>query len=119
MAQDRSRPDSDRLIIAELDGVVQRHSRWREPTEAETAAAVAELQEILSGRDDGPELLAEVAGVRLGFYEGTPDEPRARAVARFCLAAGAGEDLIPRWAAEGKRRAEAARRKPGTWRPAP
>jgi hypothetical protein len=71
--------------------------------------APAELREILAGRDDGPALLAEVAGVRLGFYEGEPGEPRARAVARFCIAADADESLIPEWIEEGRRRAEAAR----------
>lgn len=37
---------------------------------------MAELREILSGRRDGADLLAEVASVMLGFREGTPDEPR-------------------------------------------
>ncbi len=48
----------------------------------------------------------------LGFREGTPDEPRARTAARFCLEAGADKDLIQGWIAEGKRRAEMARRPP-------
>jgi hypothetical protein len=32
----------------------QRHARWRDPTEAETAAAVAELQEIIAAGTTGP-----------------------------------------------------------------
>jgi hypothetical protein len=64
-------------------------------------------------------LLAEVAGILQGASEEELDEPRARAAAQLCIAAGADEALIPEWIAEGKRRAEAARRKPGTWRPAP
>jgi hypothetical protein len=62
--QDRTRPDPDRMIAAELTGAAQRNARWRELTEAETAEAVAELQEIAAGRTD---LLAEVAGI--GGYD--------------------------------------------------
>jgi hypothetical protein len=43
--------------------------------ECETAAAVAELQEIVRGRG-GP--LAEAAGVLQGFHEGELDEVRGR-----------------------------------------
>ena len=43
---------------------------------------MAELHEILVGRDDGPALLAEVAGVLLGFSEGAIDEPKARVAAQ-------------------------------------
>jgi hypothetical protein len=46
-------------------------------------------------------LLAEVAGVRLGFYEGELDEPRARAAAQLYIAAGGGLDLIPQRGEEG------------------
>jgi hypothetical protein len=121
MARDRFRGNSARLVVASLSGAAQRHARWGEPTAEETAAAVAELREILAGRDDGPALLAEVAGVRLGFYEGELGEPRAKAVARSCIAAGADESLIPEWAEEGRRRAEAARLPPFStprrWKP--
>jgi len=119
MGQDRSGPDPVRLVVASLSGAVQRHARWRDPTEAETAAAVNELKEILAGRNDAAVLLAETAGLMLGFREGTPDEPRARAAARFCLEAGADEDLIqggspresagPRWRGGHRFRAACAR----------
>jgi hypothetical protein len=112
MGQDRSGPDPVRLVVASLFGAVQRHARWRDPTEAETAAALNELKEILAGRNDAAVLLAETAGLMLGFREGTPDEPRARAAARFFLEAGADEDRIQGWIAEGKRQAEMARRPP-------
>ena len=108
--------DPDRLIVAGLMGAAQRHAGWHELTEAHTAAAVAELREIAGGRAD---LLAEVAGILEGASEEELDEPRARAAARLCIAVGADEAVIPEWIAEGNRRAEAARRKPGTWRPAP
>jgi hypothetical protein len=53
-----------------------------------------------------------VAGLIIGFYAGTAEEPRARTAARYCRAAGADPDLIPRWIAEGKRRAGYARTDP-------
>jgi hypothetical protein len=94
--------------MAELAGAAQRHANWHQPDDTETAVAVAELLEILVGRDDGPALLAEVAGLLLGFDEGGPGEPKARTAAGFCVAAGADESLIERWTAEGRRRAAAA-----------
>jgi hypothetical protein len=80
---------------------------------------VNELKEILAGRNDAAVLLAAAAGLMLGFREGTPDEPRARTAACFCLEAGAGEDLIqggspresagPRWRGGHRFRAACAR----------
>jgi acyl-CoA reductase-like NAD-dependent aldehyde dehydrogenase len=70
-SKDRPGPDPDRLIVAQIHGAAQRHARWREPTEAETAAAVEELREIARDRRD---LLAEVAGILTGAAEGTVDE---------------------------------------------
>jgi len=95
----------DQLTVARLTGAAQRHAPRREPTQQETAAAVEELREIAGPRAD---LLAEVAGLLIGFYRGTAEEVRARAAARYCRAAGAEPDLIPRWIAEGKRRAACA-----------
>jgi hypothetical protein len=80
------------LISAQLTGVAW-GARWHAPDEAETAAAVSELREILAGRQDGP-ALAEVAGLALGFHEGGLSEPRARAAAHFCREAGADPELI-------------------------
>jgi hypothetical protein len=70
---------------------------------------VAELREVAGDR---PDLLAEEAGILIGASEGRPDEPRARAAAQLCIAAGADESLIPGWVEEGRRRAEAARHLP-------
>jgi hypothetical protein len=96
----------DQLTVARLAGAAQRHAPWREPTRQETAAAVEELREIAGSRAD---LLAEVAGLLIGFYQGTAEQPRARAAARYCRAAGADPHLIPHWTAEGQRRASSAR----------
>ena len=69
---------------------------------------MAELQKTLAGQDDGPELLAETAGILLGFSEGSLDDAKTKAAAKLCLLAGADEALIPRWAEEGRRRAASA-----------
>jgi len=111
MARDRYVPDSARLIVASLSGAAERHVNWHEPTQPEAAAAVAEFAEIIGGRDDGPALLAEVAGLALGTAEGKGQEyqAKARAVAGLCRQAGADENLIPAWTQEGRRRANAVR----------
>jgi hypothetical protein len=106
MAQARRGPGADRILVAHLDGAAMRHARWRDPAPDEEAAAVAELTELAAGRAD---LLAEVAGLRLGFHAGDLDEPRARAAAYLCVKAGADEALIPAWIEEGRRRAANAR----------
>jgi len=98
MAHDHRAADSDRLLTASLMGAAKRHAPWREPTQDETDTAVAELREIAGDR---PDLLAEVAGILLGASEGELDEPRAKAAASFCIAAGADESLIPEWIGEG------------------
>ena len=111
MARDRHVPDSARLIVASLSGAAERHVNWHEPTERETAAAVAEFADIIGGRDDGPALLAEVAGLALGTAEGKGREyqAKARAVAGLCRQAGADQKLIPAWTEEGRRRTTAMR----------
>jgi hypothetical protein len=108
MAYNRRASEADRLLTARLMGVAKRHAHWREPTQDETDAAVAELREVAGDR---PDLLAEVAGTLLGASEGEPHEPRSKAAAGFCTAAGADESLIPGWVEEGRRRV-AIRRKP-------
>jgi hypothetical protein len=70
---------------------------------------------VADGRTD---LLAEEAGIELGFAQSQGDHERARAeqIARLCRRAGANEHLIPEWVEEGKRRAE-ERRMPRSARP--
>ena len=109
VAPDRRTPDHDRLVVARISGIATRHASWREPTENEIAAAVAELREVAGDR---PDLLAEEAGIQLGFYEGDLDEPRAKSAAQLLIAAGTDESLIPGWIEEGRRRAEVRRKPP-------
>jgi hypothetical protein len=99
-------PEADRQTVARLTGAAGRHAPGREPTAAETAEAVEELREIAGDRGD---LLAEVAGLLIGFYRQTSQERKAEAGARYCIAAGADPDLIPRWIEEGQSRAALAR----------
>lgn len=109
MTRSRLGPDHDRLLVARLDGIAKRHATWRESTEPEIAAAVAELREVAGDR---PDLLAETAGILIGASEGRLDEPRSRAAARLCIAAGADQSLIPGWIEEGRQRAETAKLPP-------
>jgi hypothetical protein len=76
---------------------------------------VRELRDLAAGRAD---LLAEVCGIFEGASQGRPDEPLARQAAALCRLAGADDALISQWAAEGRRRAQAARQPPHGGRPA-
>ena len=101
-----NRPQADRIIAARLSGAVGRLSRWGVLDDEQADAGAAELREIAGGRGD---LLAEVAGVRLGTAEikGREYEVQAEAIARLCRAAGADTEAIPQWIEEGRRRAAA------------
>jgi hypothetical protein len=103
---ERAARELDQLTVARLTGAAWRHASGWEPTGAETAAAVRELREIAGDRGD---LLAEVAGLLIGYYRRTAEELKARAAAYYCIAAGAGLELIPRWVEVGCSRAAAAR----------
>jgi hypothetical protein len=79
--------------------------KWR-PLDVE--AAVAELREIADGRGD---LLAERAGVTLGFYarENRDEWPRRALEAASCIAAGVDLTRLMEWIAVGQERAERIR----------
>jgi hypothetical protein len=99
------RPEANRILVAQLTGEARRHAQWRPLTGDEEAAAVDALRGLAGGRAD---LLAEVAGIFEGASEGRLDEPLTRCAARLCRLAGADPDVIPKWVAEGRRRAAAA-----------
>jgi hypothetical protein len=82
------RQQADRLLIARLDGIALRHARWEPPDDATIEAAAGELRAVAGDRGD---LLADVAGISIGFYEGTLNEPRAANKAQFCRLVGATE----------------------------
>jgi hypothetical protein len=104
-----SRPQADRILVAQLTGEARYRARWRELTGDEEAAAIAVLTELAGGRAD---LLAEVAGIFEGTGEGELDEPLVRQAAALCCKAGADPEAIPEWIEEGRRRRAAARRSP-------
>jgi hypothetical protein len=109
VAQDRRGPVPDRILVAQITGTARHHARWRDLTADEETAAVTELRELAAGRSD---LLAEVAGLLLGFHEGDLEEPRASSAANLCMKAGVDQDLVANWITEGRSRATAARMPP-------
>ncbi len=102
------RPETDRILIAEIWGEARR-AQWRQLAEDGEAAAVAALRELAGERAD---LLAEAAGILEGTSEEELDEPLAQQAAQLCRKAGADESAIPVWIQEGRRRAAAARMPP-------
>jgi hypothetical protein len=103
--------DRDRLTSARIAAITRRHVRGRPPTGAEEAAALAELAEVADGRVD---LLAEEAGLAIGFHDQDTDASVYLQIAQLCIKAGADTALISRWIEEGRRRAAVARRQPFT-----
>jgi hypothetical protein len=101
VSESRPSPAAERLLAAELCGVALHHAKWRDLTEEENAAAVAELRAVAAGRAD---LLAEQAGLLIGSSESTINAPFKRCAAELLIAAGANQSLIPQWIEEGRRR---------------
>jgi hypothetical protein len=99
-----NRPQADRILVARLSGSAGRLAPWGALDDAQADAGAAELRELAGDRGD---LLAEVAGVSLGWAEGRGSEyeAEAAAIARLCRAAGADLEAISEWAKEGRRRA--------------
>jgi hypothetical protein len=105
MAIARRKPDPDGITTAQLAGAAGRYVS-RKPLDVE--AAVAELREIANGRRD---LLAERAGITLGFYarENRDEWQRKALEAALCIAAGADLTRLTEWIVEGQDRAERIR----------
>jgi hypothetical protein len=100
-----------RLVLARLHGALMYHARWEPLTPAAMAAAVTDIEAILTeaGRNDGPALLAEIAGILTGARFGWPAAlQRAVIAGSICVAAGADEFLIDGWATIGYERTSAA-----------
>ena len=103
------RIEPDRILVAQLTGEARYDARWRELSDDEEAAAVAELQALAGGRAD---LLAEVAGILDCASEGELDEPLPGQAAGLCRKAGADPEVIPARVEEGRRRRAAAGKPP-------
>jgi hypothetical protein len=103
----RGRPDPDGITIAQLAGTASRYAS-REPLDVD--AAVAELREIANGRGD---LLAERAGITLGFYARENRDEWQRKALEAALLIAAGADLTR--LRKGCARRGAQRRPRGRW----
>jgi hypothetical protein len=105
MAIARRRADPDGITTAQLAGTAGRYVS-RKPLDVD--AAVTELQEIANGRGD---LLAERAGITLGFYacENRDEWARRALAAALLVAAGADLTRLTEWIAVGQERAERIR----------
>lgn len=86
-----------------------RHARRGPLTGEQEAAALAELAEVADGRVD---LLAEHAGVLLGFHEPDIDAAVYDRIAQRCISAGADMVAIESGIGEGRRRSAAVARIP-------
>ena len=69
------------------------------------STAVAELQQAAAG---WAALLAECAGLALGYGEHQPGAARYRHIAELCVAAGVDQTLVEAWILAGRQRASAA-----------
>jgi predicted urease superfamily metal-dependent hydrolase len=103
--------ERDRLTSARIAGITRRHARARALTGVEEAAVLAELAEVAHGRVD---LLAQEAGLAIGFHGQDIDAPMYLQIAQLCIKAGADTALISHWIEEGQRRAAAVRQTPFT-----
>jgi hypothetical protein len=77
---------------------------WRLTAEEE-ATAVAELKRAAAG---WAALLAECAGLALGYGEHQIDAARYRHIAELCVAAGVDQTLVEAWIEVGRQRASTA-----------
>jgi hypothetical protein len=105
MAIARRKPDPDGITTAQLAGTAGRYVSQK-PLDVE--AAVTELREIANGRGD---LLAERAGVTLGFYahENRDEWPRKALAAALLITAGTDLTRLAEWIAVAQERAERIR----------
>jgi hypothetical protein len=92
-------PGPDHLRYAQIAAAAARYVQGGGSTAGKEAAAIAELAQAAAGRAD---LLAERAGTALGFSQGGLEPVRNRQIAELCIAAGADQTLIGRWAAVGR-----------------
>ena len=101
--------DGDGLTLARIAAVARRHAWGTALTGEQEAAALAELAEAAGGRMD---LLAQHAGLSIGWHEHDTDASVYLQIAQLCIQAGADLALIARWIEEGRRRRTAARQPP-------
>jgi len=96
---------SDRLLVAQPARPAAHLASSCRLTADEEAVAVAGLKLVAAG---WVALLAECAGLALGYGEHQFDAARYRQIAELCIAAGVDETLIEAWIEVGRQRASTA-----------
>ena len=98
-------PDPDHpLATPSIAPTAPATPRWRLTAEQE-ATAVTELKRAAAG---STALLAECAGLALGYGEHQPGAARYRHIAGLCVAAGVDQTLVEAWIEVGRQRASTA-----------
>lgn len=95
----------DRLLVTQAAGPAARPAHSGRLTADEEATAAAELTQAAPR---WAALLAECAGLALGYGEHQFDAARYRQIAELCIAAGVDETLIEAWIEVGRQRASTA-----------
>lgn len=98
------RAPDDRVLWARIAAAAARWTRNGDLTGPARSDALAQLADAAAGRSD---LLAEYAGIAVGFHEGDVDERQYLRAAQLCIEAGADTSLIPHWLEVGRRRTRA------------
>ncbi len=93
----------DRLFARQATGHALPPPSWRLTAEEEAAAA-----ELTQAADGWAALLAECAGLALGYGEHQVDAARYRQVTELCIAAGVDQTLVETWVEGGRQRARTA-----------
>jgi hypothetical protein len=95
----------DHPLVAEPMVYTPGHAQPRRLTAEEAATAAAGLKHAAAG---WAALLAECAGLVLGYGENQFGAGRYRQIAELCIAAGVDETLIEAWIEVGRQRAATA-----------
>jgi hypothetical protein len=94
----------DRLLVTPIVAPTTPSTPGWRLTAEEEATAVAELKQAAGWAA----LLAECAGLALGYGEHQLDAARYRHIAELCVAAGVDQMLVEAWIEVGRQRASAA-----------
>jgi len=95
----------DRLLVTPIIGPTTPSTPGWPLTAEQEATAVAELQQAAAG---WAALLAECAGLALGYGEHQPGAARYRHIAELCVTAGVDQTLVEAWIEVGRQRASTA-----------
>ena len=95
----------DRLLVTPIIAPTTPSTPGWRLTAEEAATAVAGLKQAAAG---WAALLAECAGLALGYGEHQLDAARYRHIAELCVAAGVDQTLVESWIEVGRQRANAA-----------